>query len=69
MLKISYFPDLTIESSLKTCEEVWLSKVFELKPHTRGQSKAVGPDFEAGSEITGSEMMPQALLQTYEGSR
>nr|XP_018669149.1 uncharacterized protein LOC104266158 [Ciona intestinalis] len=61
--------DLTIESSLKTCEEVWLSKVFEIRPHTRGQSKAVGPDLEAGSEVTGSEMMPHALLQTHEGSR
>jgi len=62
--------DLTIESSLKTCEEVWLSKVFELRPHTRSQSKNLGPDFDGGgSEMTGSEMMPHALLQAHEGSK
>ena len=27
--------DVAIESSLKTYEEVWLSKIFELKAHTR----------------------------------
>nr|XP_039248070.1 LOW QUALITY PROTEIN: dynein beta chain, ciliary-like [Styela clava] len=61
--------DLTIESSLKTCEEVWLGKVFEVHPHSRGLSRAQSAEIEAGSEITGSEMMPHAVLQTYEGSR
>lgn len=27
--------DIAIESSLKTYEEVWLSKIFELKAHVR----------------------------------
>nr|XP_022320176.1 dynein beta chain, flagellar outer arm-like isoform X6 [Crassostrea virginica] len=27
--------DLSIEQSLKTYDEVWLSKIFELRPHTR----------------------------------
>ena len=27
--------DVAIESSLKTYEEVWLSKIFELRAHTR----------------------------------
>ena len=27
--------DLAIEMSLKTYEEVWLSKIFEMRPHTR----------------------------------
>ncbi|XP_053311944.1 dynein axonemal heavy chain 9-like [Spea bombifrons] len=27
--------DMTIESSLKNCEEVWLSRVFDLQPHSR----------------------------------
>jgi dynein heavy chain len=29
--------DLAIEMSLKTYEEVWLSKIFELRPHTRNK--------------------------------
>ena len=27
--------DLSIEQSLKTYEEVWLSKIFELRPHVQ----------------------------------
>ena len=30
--------DLAIEMSLKTYEEVWLSKIFELRPHTRNKT-------------------------------
>ena len=30
--------DLSIEQSLKTYEEVWLSKVFELRQHVRSQT-------------------------------
>lgn len=30
--------DVAIESSLKTYEEVWLSKIFELRAHTRMKS-------------------------------
>ena len=29
--------DLSIEQSLKTYEEVWLSKIFELREHTRSR--------------------------------
>ena len=29
--------DLSIEKSLKTYEEVWLSKIFEMKEHTRNK--------------------------------
>lgn len=37
--------DVAIESSLKTYEEVWLSKIFELRAHTRmkGPSSATAP--------------------------
>ena len=55
---------------MKTCEEVWLGKVFDLQPHTGGLSRAQSTEIEAGSEIIGSDMMPHAVLQqTYEGSR
>lgn len=66
---VKFFLDLTIENSLKTCEEVWLGKVFEVQPHTRGLSRAQSAELEAGSELTGSEMMPHAVLQPFEGSR
>ena len=29
--------DLSVEKSLKTYEEVWLSKIFELREHTRSR--------------------------------
>lgn len=29
--------DLSIEQSLKTYEEVWLSKIFEMREHTRNK--------------------------------
>ena len=29
--------DLSIEQSLKTYEEVWLSKIFDLREHTRSR--------------------------------
>lgn len=62
--------DLTIESSLKTCEEVWLGKVFDLQPHTGGVQRSPSTEMEAGSEIAGSDMLPHAVLQqTYDGSR
>lgn len=32
--------DVAIESSLKTYEEVWLSKVFELKPHKKARASS-----------------------------
>ena len=51
---------------MKTCEEVWLSKVFEIKPHTRGQAKSQSGTVEGGSEISGSELMPHAMATTHE---
>ena len=30
--------DLAIEMSLKTYEEVWLGKIFEMRPHTRART-------------------------------
>ncbi|XP_041092529.1 dynein beta chain, flagellar outer arm-like [Polyodon spathula] len=39
--------DVTIESGLKTCEEVWLSRIFDMHPHCRVTSatgrEEVGP--------------------------
>ena len=29
--------DISVEKSLKTYEEVWLSKIFELREHTRSR--------------------------------
>ncbi|XP_020627063.1 dynein beta chain, flagellar outer arm-like isoform X2 [Orbicella faveolata] len=46
--------DVAIESSLKTYEEVWLSKIFELRTHTRmkGPSSATAPTQDTpGSEF------------------
>lgn len=61
--------DLTIESSLKTCEEVWLGKVFEILPHTRGMSRVPSAALDAASDMTGgSDTMAHALLQTHEGA-
>uniref|UniRef100_A0A8C5WK28 Dynein heavy chain n=1 Tax=Leptobrachium leishanense TaxID=445787 RepID=A0A8C5WK28_9ANUR len=45
--------DVTIESSLKNCEEVWLSRIFDLRPHSRVIiSKAHNEDL--ASSISGS---------------
>lgn len=56
--------DVAIESSLKTYEEVWLSKIFELKAHVRmkGPSSATAATQDTpGSEFgNDSEMNAQA---------
>ncbi|KAM8977325.1 uncharacterized protein RCH25_043181 [Pelodytes ibericus] len=45
--------DMTIESSLKNCEEVWLSRTFDLRPHSRViLSKARTEDL--ASSVSGS---------------
>ncbi|CAH2222787.1 dynein beta chain, flagellar outer arm-like [Pelobates cultripes] len=45
--------DVTIESSLKNCEEVWLSRTFDLRPHSRViLSKALNEDL--ASSVSGS---------------
>ena len=43
--------DVTIESALKTYEEIWLSKIFELRPHVRviGGASSEKQDKEVGS--------------------
>ena len=42
--------DVAIESSLKTYEEVWLSKIFDLRAHSRikGPSSAAAATHEVG---------------------
>ncbi|KAK6172547.1 hypothetical protein SNE40_016179 [Patella caerulea] len=53
--------DLTIEQSLKTYEEVWLSKVFELRSHIRTKSSAAADttiqdnQSEVASEVGGTQ--------------
>lgn len=45
--------DLTTESSLKNCEEVWLSRIFDLGPHSRVISaRAENEVFTVGKNIT-----------------
>ena len=44
--------DLSIEQSLKTYEEVWLSKIFELREHVRNRAIAAAekiPQSEAAA--------------------
>ena len=43
--------DVAIESSLKTYEEVWLSKIFELRAHTgmKGPSSATAATQDVSS--------------------
>ena len=48
--------DVAIESSLKTYEEVWLSKIFELRAHTRMK----GPS----SATAATQDVIMVLLQT-----
>lgn len=45
--------DVAIESSLKTYEEVWLSKIFELKAHTRmkGPSSATAATQDVSTQL------------------
>ncbi|XP_069470025.1 uncharacterized protein [Ambystoma mexicanum] len=46
--------DVTIESALKNCEEVWLSKIFDLRPHCRVIS-AKGLNEDLASSVSGSQ--------------
>ncbi|XP_040278224.1 dynein beta chain, flagellar outer arm-like [Bufo bufo] len=46
--------DVTIESSLKNCEEVWLSRIFDLSPHSRLLSPRKMENEEITSSISGS---------------
>jgi len=43
--------DVAIESSLKTYEEVWLSKIFEIKPHT-GYKRPSSSTAAAAQEVS-----------------
>ncbi|KAE8625049.1 hypothetical protein XENTR_v10006145 [Xenopus tropicalis] len=45
--------DVTIESSLKNCEEVWLSRIFDLRPHSRVIT-ARAHNEEIASSVSGS---------------
>ncbi|KAM4795913.1 dynein axonemal heavy chain 9-like [Rhinophrynus dorsalis] len=45
--------DVTIESSLKNCEEVWLSRIFELRPHSRIITSRAHNE-EIASSVSGS---------------
>ncbi|KAJ1184768.1 hypothetical protein NDU88_001571 [Pleurodeles waltl] len=46
--------DVTIENALKNCEEVWLSKIFDLRPHCRVIS-AKGYNEDLASSVSGSQ--------------
>ncbi|XP_018424228.1 PREDICTED: dynein beta chain, flagellar outer arm-like [Nanorana parkeri] len=63
--------DLTIESSLKNCEEVWLSRIFDLGPHSRVIS-ARAENAELESSVSGSHYTKGDMgrnLTTGKGSR
>ncbi|KAG8587471.1 hypothetical protein GDO81_005673 [Engystomops pustulosus] len=63
--------DVTIESSLKNCEEVWLSRIFELGPHSRIIS-ARSENEEIASSVSGSHYTKGDIsrnLTTGKGSR
>ncbi|XP_018102433.1 dynein beta chain, flagellar outer arm [Xenopus laevis] len=45
--------DVTIESSLKNCEEVWLSRIFDLRPHSRVITAGAHNE-EIASSVSGS---------------
>ncbi|XP_078672103.1 uncharacterized protein LOC144911712 isoform X1 [Branchiostoma floridae x Branchiostoma belcheri] len=49
--------EVTIESSLKTYEEIWLSKLFELLQHIKSKPTTTGPALldEGASQYSGSE--------------
>ncbi|XP_022099208.1 dynein beta chain, ciliary-like [Acanthaster planci] len=52
--------DVTIESALKTYEEIWLSKIFELRPHVRvisgaGSDKPDKEETDTKSEYSQSD--------------
>ncbi|XP_076457719.1 uncharacterized protein LOC143291635 isoform X3 [Babylonia areolata] len=47
--------DLAIEMSLKTYEEVWLSKIFDLRPHTRNKTPSSELTQDNQSEYSQSE--------------
>ncbi|XP_068122143.1 uncharacterized protein [Hyperolius riggenbachi] len=63
--------DVTIESSLKNCEEVWLSRIFDLGPHNRFIS-ARAENEELASSVSGSHYTKGDMgrsLTTGKGSR
>ncbi|XP_075192459.1 uncharacterized protein LOC142291659 [Anomaloglossus baeobatrachus] len=63
--------DVTIESSLKNCEEVWLSRIFDLGPHSRVISPRAENE-ELASSVSGSHYTKGDVsrnLTTGKGSR
>lgn len=51
--------DLSIEQSLKTYEEVWLSKVFESREHIRHQTSSAS---HSGEQVRPCTRQPNALF-------
>ncbi|XP_075053831.1 uncharacterized protein LOC142139871 [Mixophyes fleayi] len=60
--------DVTIENSLKNCEEVWLSRIFDLSAHSRVIS-AGAENEEIASSVSGSHCTIGRNLRTGKGSR
>ncbi|KAM9320087.1 uncharacterized protein PAF06_004553 [Gastrophryne carolinensis] len=63
--------DVTTENSLKNCEEVWLSRIFDLSPHSRIITARVQNE-ELASSVSGSHYTKGDLsrnLTTGKGSR
>ncbi|XP_077155311.1 uncharacterized protein LOC143817709 [Ranitomeya variabilis] len=63
--------EVTIESSLKNCEEVWLSRIFDLGPHSRVISPRAENE-ELASSVSGSHYTRGDVsrnLTTGKGSR
>ncbi|XP_069829066.1 uncharacterized protein [Dendropsophus ebraccatus] len=63
--------DVTIESSLKNTEEVWLSRIFDLGPHSRNISPRAENE-ELASSVSGSHYTKGDMsrnLTTGKGSR
>ncbi|KAM4702001.1 uncharacterized protein O3C94_002925 [Discoglossus pictus] len=60
--------DVTIESALKNCEEVWLSRIFDLRPHSRIIA-ARAHNEETASSISGSHQTKADLGRNFTTSR
>ena len=45
--------DLSIEQSLKTYEEVWLSKLFEMREHVRNKAIAIADKITNNADAAG----------------
>ncbi|XP_066552370.1 dynein axonemal heavy chain 9-like [Amia ocellicauda] len=53
--------DVALESGLKNCEEVWLSRIFDLRPHCTMTSDGTGRQAETVTLVTNAEAIFEEL--------